>query len=351
MEKYGNMIDENLSKLYLNRKNKKTVIKSPDRIYIHSNFNKTQINDNPFTNFNEEEKNNLSTNNNNNNKNKKIKNSYISKKLNYIIHNKEFTHGNIKINLNFLLQDIKLNKNNNNNNIPINNNLKYKDYFAKKVKISKSITSNKITNNNLINTQSQKTNIDSNIISNNSNTTSINSKSSLEHTSKKSSRKSNNNNNIYNNSLLNDDNLCELPFDYDEKFDDLNAIVHKLKFNNLFVNSESYFSLDNKYYKNYENEFNIKFNNLKINNNNNKKHYELTNSAKGRISDKKNNNNSNNYTNISFSTQTNSSYKKTKSININHHIPINHYTNSNNNFNTPSSRALVVNECSEFKEE
>ena len=294
--------------------------------------------------------NNNEINNNNNNKNKKIKNSYISKKLNYIIHNKEFTHGNIKINLNFLLQDIKLNKNNNNNNIPINNNnLKYKDYFAKKVKISKSITSSKITNNNLINTQSQKTNIDSNIISNNSNTTSINSKSSLEHTSKKSSRKSNNNNNIYNNSLLNDDNLCELPFDYDEKFDDLNAIVHKLKFNNLFVNSESYFSLNNKYYKNYENEFDIKFNNLKINNN--KKHYELTNSAKGRISDKKNNNISSNYTNISFSTQTNSSYKKTKSININHHIPINHYTNSNNNFNTPSSRALVVNECSEFKEE
>ena len=79
MEKYGNMIDENLSKLYLNRKNKKTVIKSPDRIYIHSNFNKTQINDNPFTNFNEEEKNNLSTNNNNNNKNKKNKNLNFNK--------------------------------------------------------------------------------------------------------------------------------------------------------------------------------------------------------------------------------------------------------------------------------
>ena len=78
MEKYGNMIDENLSKLYLNRKNKKTVIKSPDRIYIHSNFNKTQINDNPFTNFNEEEKNNLSTNNNNN-KNKKNKNLNFNK--------------------------------------------------------------------------------------------------------------------------------------------------------------------------------------------------------------------------------------------------------------------------------
>ena len=77
MEKYGNMIDENLNKLSLNKKNKKKVIKSPDRNYIHSNFNKTQINDNPFTNNNEEEKNNLSTNNNN--KFKKNKNLICNK--------------------------------------------------------------------------------------------------------------------------------------------------------------------------------------------------------------------------------------------------------------------------------
>ena len=174
MEKYGNMIDENLSKLYLNRKNKKTVIKSPDRIYIHSNFNKTQINDNPFTNFNEEEKNNLSTNNNNN-KNKKNKNLNFNKLIRnqkklqiasiktmnkknsvynhaYILksgdNNKQYNRCNSN-NSNIKTKN-KINNDNNNNNSEFEK-LKKEIFYLKQE--NEKLRANTITHNNLSNIQ------------------------------------------------------------------------------------------------------------------------------------------------------------------------------------------------------
>ena len=172
MEKYGNMIDENLSKLYLNRKNKKTVIKSPDRIYIHSNFNKTQINDNPFTNFNEEEKNNLSTNNNNN-KNKKNKNLNFNKLIRnqkklQIASIKTMNKKNSVYNHAYILKSGDNNKqynrcNSNNSNIKTKNKINNDNNNSEFEKLKKEIfylkqeneklRANTITHNNLSNIQ------------------------------------------------------------------------------------------------------------------------------------------------------------------------------------------------------
>ena len=172
MEKYGNMIDENLSKLYLNRKNKKTVIKSPDRIYIHSNFNKTQINDNPFTNFNEEEKNNLSTNNNNN-KNKKNKNLNFNKLIRnqkklQIASIKTMNKKNSVYNHAYILKSGDNNKqynrcNSNNSNIKTKNKINNDNSNSEFEKLKKEIfylkqeneklRANTITHNNLSNIQ------------------------------------------------------------------------------------------------------------------------------------------------------------------------------------------------------
>ena len=172
MEKYGNMIDENLSKLYLNRKNKKTVIKSPDRIYIHSNFNKTQINDNPFTNFNEEEKNNLSTNNNNN-KNKKNKNLNFNKLIRnqkklQIASIKTMNKKNSVYNHAYILKSGDNNKqynrcNSNNSNIKTKNRINNDNNNSEFEKLKKEIfylkqeneklRANTITHNNLSNIQ------------------------------------------------------------------------------------------------------------------------------------------------------------------------------------------------------
>ena len=67
MEKYGNMIDDNLNKLKLKKKNStridnNTIInKKSDRYNFNNNFNKTEIANNLNINNEEEEKNNLST--------------------------------------------------------------------------------------------------------------------------------------------------------------------------------------------------------------------------------------------------------------------------------------------------
>ena len=67
MEKYGNMIDDNLNKLKLKKKNStridnNTIInKKSDRYNFDNNFNKTEIANNLNINNEEEEKNNLST--------------------------------------------------------------------------------------------------------------------------------------------------------------------------------------------------------------------------------------------------------------------------------------------------
>ena len=110
------------------------------------------------------------------------------------------------------------------------------------------------------------------------------------------------NNNEINNDLFNNYNLLDLPTDYDDKFDDLNSVVRKIHFNTILLNKENLFSQNNKTYNNYKQTFNNEFekNNLIMNN---LKNIHLS-SDKNKKTERKNNNN------LSFSTQSGSSYKK-----------------------------------------
>ena len=109
-------------------------------------------------------------------------------------------------------------------------------------------------------------------------------------------------NNEFNNELFNEENLNELPIDLDDKFDDLNAIVRKIKFNLVIVNKESLFSQNSKTYKNYKKSFD---NDYEKNNSNKLKNIFLSlDKDKNKITERKN------YINLSFSTQSGSSNKK-----------------------------------------
>ena len=110
------------------------------------------------------------------------------------------------------------------------------------------------------------------------------------------------NNKEINNELFNNYNLLDLPSDYDDKFDDLNSVVRKIHFNTILINKENLFSHNNKIYNNYKQTFNNDFekNNLIIHN---LKNINLS-SDKNKKTERKNNNN------LSFSTQSGSSYKK-----------------------------------------
>ena len=104
------------------------------------------------------------------------------------------------------------------------------------------------------------------------------------------------------NELFNEENLYEIPLNFDDKFDDLNAIVRKIHFDQISSTKETLFSNNNKTYKNFKQIFDYDFesNNL----NHIKNIYLSSNKEKNKITDRKN------YNNLSFSTQSGSSYKK-----------------------------------------
>ena len=104
------------------------------------------------------------------------------------------------------------------------------------------------------------------------------------------------------NELFNEENLYEIPLNFDDKFDDLNAIVRKIHFDQISSSKENLFSQNNKTYKNCKQIFDYDFesNNL----NHIKNIYLSSNKEKNKITDRKN------YNNLSFSTQSGSSYKK-----------------------------------------
>ena len=104
------------------------------------------------------------------------------------------------------------------------------------------------------------------------------------------------------NELFNEENLYEIPLNFDDKFDDLNAIVRKIHFDQISSTKENLFSQNNKTYKNFKQIFDYDFesNNL----NHIKNIYLSSNKEKNKITDRKN------YNNLSFSTQSGSSYKK-----------------------------------------
>ena len=69
------------------------------------------------------------------------------------------------------------------------------------------------------------------------------------------------NNKSYINNLFDENNLYEIPENYDDKFDNLHSIVRKIPFNKVLINCGNFFSLTNKRYDTYINEFIKKYSN------------------------------------------------------------------------------------------
>ena len=61
------------------------------------------------------------------------------------------------------------------------------------------------------------------------------------------------------NILFDNNNISKLPENYDEKFDDLYAIIHKMNFCSVLIGAESIFSLNSKKYRDYQYNFDLGF--------------------------------------------------------------------------------------------
>ena len=206
------------------------ICQNNENIAINSNsninYNKVNYNANAYT-----------TNNNYYGKNKSdysIDN--IPDLSNNNLNNKEYLKNKENIN------DININKVNdndlNNNKIVLNKNIKNENINSKK----------QYTYNNDISSENNKNiSVDTNISKNNdikfdNNTNvNINNKKIIENT--------------INNNLFDEDNLNELPEDYDENFNDLYSIINKMNFGNVLVCVEGLFTPDGRTYKKYKEKF------------------------------------------------------------------------------------------------
>ena len=61
------------------------------------------------------------------------------------------------------------------------------------------------------------------------------------------------------NILFDQNNISKLPENYDEKFDDLYAIIHKMNFCSVLIGAESIFSLNSKKYREFQYHFDLNF--------------------------------------------------------------------------------------------
>ena len=77
--------------------------------------------------------------------------------------------------------------------------------------------------------------------------------------SSRASIKNNNNNKEIKNKIFDDDNLENLPENYDDKFNDLYAVVHKINFGSVLIGAESLFSLNSHKYKEFQYNFDLGF--------------------------------------------------------------------------------------------
>ena len=206
------------------------ICQNNENIAINSNgninYNKVNYNANAYT-----------TNNNYYGKNKSdysIDN--IPDLSNNNLNNKEYLKNKENIN------DININKVNdndlNNNKIVLNKNIKNENINSKK----------QYTYNNDISSENNKNiSVDTNLSKNNdikfdNNTNvNINNKKIIENT--------------INNNLFDEDNLNELPEDYDENFNDLYSIINKMNFGNVLVCVEGLFTPDGRTYKKYKEKF------------------------------------------------------------------------------------------------
>ena len=197
----------------------------------------------------------------NNNASTTTNNNYYGKKNDYSVDNiPDLTNNNInnqafknKENINDLninnVTDINNKKNINNKN-SLNEKIKSQNINNKNNKNNKKHISNINNNSNDISSENNKNNnfsVDT-IISKNNDTkyeiNSINTNIKIE------------NKNIHiNNNLFDEDNLDDLPEDYDENFNDLYSIINKMNFSNVLVCVEGLFTPEGRTYKKYKEKF------------------------------------------------------------------------------------------------
>ena len=196
-----------------------------------NNNNKYNVNNNNYKKVNYNS--NASTNNNN----------YLGNNKNdYSIDNNitDLTNGNC--NNNNINNKAYLKNKENINNLNINNNtndmINSNSNSNNKKILNKNIKNEKTTNNKNQYNITYENNI--NITKNNNNDI-INNKKIID-------------NNIYNN-LFDEDNLNDLPEDYDDKFNDLYSIINKMNFGNVLICVEGYFTPEGRCYKKYKEKF------------------------------------------------------------------------------------------------
>ena len=200
---------------------------------------------------------------------KSYNNNYISSNKNKENKkNDNYRNKTISINLNKILKDIKIEKKKKNNRNNLQKNVEQPISLFKIIEkeISKEVIKGK--NENKINKKENNLSI-------------------IRNEEKIYNNKNNNNFNY----LFEGSNLCEIPEDKDDKFDNLNSIVRKIQFNKILINCGNLFSVNKnnkyfQYFEKFEKEFieNINYNKKNI---------------KGIVS-----------INQSYSTQQDSSYKK-----------------------------------------
>ena len=197
----------------------------------------------------------------NNNASTTTNNNYYGKKNDYSVDNiPDLTNNNInnqafknKENINDLninnVTDINNKKNINNKN-SLNEKIKSQNINNKNNKNNKKHINNINNNSNDISSENNKNNnfsVDT-IVSKNNDTkyeiNSINTNTKIE------------NKNIHiNNNLFDEDNLDDLPEDYDENFNDLYSIINKMNFSNVLVCVEGLFTPEGRTYKKYKEKF------------------------------------------------------------------------------------------------
>ena len=246
-------------------KNKKKIIKN-NKNYLFNPFQKKITNNvkkenkilvSSFINNNiKNKKNNNKLNKTNNTNNKKIiskastqcktNNTITSSNKNNVNSNfRNIRNKTISINLNKILKDIQIEKKNyksiiKRNQINLNNQNTTSLLEIIEKNIEKESSHKLITENN---EEKEENSLDSflsilkdkkNIINNNNH---------------------HHNNKSYINNLFDENNLYEIPENYDDKFDNLHSIVKKIPFNKVLINCGNFFSLTNKRYDTYINEF------------------------------------------------------------------------------------------------
>ena len=167
-------------------------------------------------------------------------NNYYGKKNDYSVDNIPELSSNNLNNKEYLknkenINDLNINQVNiiNNKN---NKNIKNEDINKKQYTYN---------NNNDISPENNKNiSVDTNVSKNND----------IKYDNNNSNKKKIENNNITNN-LFDEDNLNELPEDYDENFNDLYSIINKMNFGNVLVCVEGLFTPEGRTYKKYKEKF------------------------------------------------------------------------------------------------